>query len=752
MASLERRHCRHRSLTASGPVKVNMNRLIVSVALVVLVLSGLAAETRVERLGPDLWRVRVSRDGIWKEGLLNRYGFVEKIPAVETCDKMDFEFVKPSVVLSETGFEIRFPLAEDERVYGLGDADRSSLERRGRSYDIWVANVTSYIPIPMVMTSRGWGVFVNLPDRHAFDIGKTDPNAMIVTAKEGDVDFYVFRGKDYRAMLDTYTCLTGRPALLPAFAYGFSYVANQWASMYDVTEEAYRFRHHDLPCDIMGLEPGWMEYFYDSTTKKSWNTGRFSFPNWIKPGNHGATWCGALERMGFKLSLWLCMNYDLFVFEEACAEGLEDVVTAIGKQGKAEKVEDVFFDEHVGGTFSEKKKDPEWLMRAADIAASLQRQPIWRPDELAGRQQDGREPWFRHLEKFVDRGARCFKLDGSEQVVEHVGRIWAGRYPDTKVHNVYPLVYAKQMSQGYETYTGHRAMVYSSGGYAGVQRYIATWAGDTGGGVKPLVSVLNLGMSGHPNQSCDMEVFDARKVHFGIFAPWSQQNNWDYFRQPWYQDAEGLDMLRNYIHLRYRLFPYLYGTGAVAARTGWPIMRPLAFVYPEVPDYANEVGTYMLGGALLVSAFVDYVKIPEGTWYEWRTGTAEIGPKTLPIKVSPMWGGALYVKAGAIIPMWPKKQHIDRGWNDVIELHVWPGADGEAELYEDDGNTLDYRTGGSSITPISYSNGCLTVGVRKGSYRGMQATRRMRVFWHSPDGTVESAEQVVGSDGATFVR
>ena len=710
----------------------NMLRVALSMLLGLSVLAGFAAETKVEMLGEGLWHVRVSRDGTWKEGLLNRFGVIKKMPVVSTSDRMALGFVNPSVKLTEKGFELRFLLAKGERVYGLGDANRDCLERRGRSYDMWVANITSYIPIPMVMTSRGWGVLVNVPQRHTFDIGKTDPDEMVVTAKEGDVDFYVFCGKDYRAMLDTYTQLTGRPALLPAFAYGFAYVANQWVDMFGFTEEAYRFRSLDLPCDIVGLEPGWMEYFYDSSTKKSWNSARFSFPYWVKPKDHRYSWIGALERMGFKLSLWLCMNYDLFVFEEACADGRATVESGVGRQTKEDtEATDVFIDEHISGKFSDKAAEEEAkLARTSDMATSLMRQPIWRPDELTGRKQDGKEAWFKHLTKFVDRGARCFKLDASEQVRDHKGRLWAGKYQNDEVHNLYSIVYDKQMSEGFETYTGNRSMVYSAGGYIGVQRYVATWAGDTGGGVRPLVSVLNLAMSGHPNQGCDMAIFDSRSVHFGIFAPWSQQNNYDSFRQPWYQDAEGLEMLRNYIHLRYRLFPYLYGTGAVAARTGWPIMRPLALVYPEVEEYANEVGTYMLGDALLVSAFVDYVKIPEGTWYEWRTGKAEVGPKTLPVEVTPMWGGALYVKAGSIIPMWPKKLHLDRGWNDVVELHVWPGADGQAELYEDDGDSLAYRTGASAITPLSLKDGTLTIGAREGSFKGMPEVRDFAVRFH----------------------
>ena len=700
-------------------------------AAVVAGLSVSAVELQVEKLTDRLMRVREKGSA---GSLLNRYRMLEEFKPLSTetvdADAVEVAGWKVAVKKEDKGFRLSFPLEKDELVYGLGDANRDNIQRRGGSYDMQTANVTSYLPVPMTMTSCGRGLLLNVTERHTFDIGKDDPDAMVVSAKEGTIDFYVFTGRDYRELLETYTSLSGRPALLPAFAFGFAYVANQWIDMFGLLDEAHHFRQLDLPCDIIGLEPGWMEYFYDYTTKKAWNEARFSFPYWVKPKAHSITWIGGLERMGFKLSLWLCMDYDLFTFEELCAEG-KAKPTAGRVEAKDDDMPEVFWDDHVDGKFPDRKAaETAKLNRLRDDVTAVRRKPVWRPDRLRGQDQDSTEPWFEHLKKFVDRGARCFKLDGSQQVRTFPGRIWAGRYTDEQVHNIYSMAYAKQMAEGYETYTGKRAMVYSPSGYAGVQRYVATWAGDTGGGVRPLVSVLNLGLSGHPNQGCDLGIFNPESLHFGIFAPWSQQNNWDGFHQPWYQDPENLAVFRNYVQLRYRLFPYLYSTAATSARTGWPIMRPLIFAYPDRREYANEVGTYLLGDNLLVSAFTAEMKIPEGTWYEWHTGAAVTGPKALPVRKTPEWGGALYVKAGAIIPMWPKLHHLDRGWNGKVELHVWPGADGAAELYEDDGDSLAYRTGASAVTPLSLKNGTLTIGARKGSFKGMPLGHEITVVVH----------------------
>ena len=689
--------------------------------------SVLAEETKIEKLGENLWRVRMSRNGKFGESALNRYGIIEKLAPQVTTEDCGIAYAAKQV---GKGFELRFPLAKGECVYGLGDAGRESLERRGRAYEIWVKNITGYIPIPMVMTSRGWGVLVNTTYRHTFDIGKTDPDAMVVTAAEGEVDFYVFRGRGFREMLDVYTRLTGRPTLLPAFAFGFAYVANENIDSFGLTNEAFEFRRQELPCDILGLEPGWMEYRYDFSTKKSWNKGRFKFPYWIKISNHRYTWIGALEEMNFKLSLWLCNNYDVFWFEEQCAAGLARPTAA-----KAEKVNDtdpgVFVDTRIEGDFSSLKQEEKDLKMLQAEVANARIQSVGRPDELNGRDQDAsKEGWFEHLKKFVDRGARCFKLDASQQVHEFPGRVYAGKLSHEEAHNMYSVVYDKQMAEGFETYTGKRAMVYSAAGYVGVQRYVATWAGDTGGGRKPLVSALNLGMSGHPNQSCDMNTFNLASIHFGVFAPWSQQNNWDYYHQIWFRTEGEVDTIRNYLNLRYRLFPYLYSTAATASRTGWPIMRPLIFAYPDWSEYADETGTYLLGDSLLVSAFSDETKIPAGTWYEWRSGEKIVGPCTRPVVKSREWGGALYVKAGAIVPMWPQKQHLERGWNEKVIFHVYLGADGTAEWYEDDGDSLDYRKGAYTTAALKLEGNTFTIGARKGSFKGMPEAHDVTVVWH----------------------
>lgn len=704
-------------------------------------------EVRIDPLAANLFRVRVSKDGVWMEGALNRYAILkrdwEAVKCAKTATSIKTDAAEISVnaadgavrfrslvsaadltigaSLAGKGYEVRFPLADGERVYGLGDVSRENIQRRPGKYEIWVKNVNSYIPMPMALTSKGWGVLMNTTWRNYFDVGETDRSAMVCTAPESELDFYVFAGADYRALLDIYTQLTGRPSMLPSFGYGFTYVANEEIDMFNMLHEAREFRDRDLPCDVYGLEPGWMDKHYDFSTMKTWSKDRFIFPYWSPKGSH--TCIGALNRMGFKLSLWLCVNYDLFRYEEQCSAGMARKFGL--KPDIPENITETWQDDRITGELKDPRLTGNNKMMYEKLGAK------------EGAFKEGDLPWFEHLKKFVDQGAQCFKLDGSCQVTDWNGvrnRKWANGKSDEENHNAYPLVYGKQMSLGYEEYTQKRSMVYSAGGYAGIQQYVATWAGDTGGGPKPCASLLNLGMSGHANQSCDMDINNVRSLHFGMLQTWSQQNNWAYFYQPWYRTKDKLDVFRSYLKLRYRLIPYLYTAAAEANRTGWPVMRSLPFVYPDVKEYDECKTTYMLGSDLLVAAFTDEAAIPAGKWYEWRTDAVVNGPSKARIAVSQEWGGGLYVKAGSIIPTWPEIECIDAGWNRDWILEAYVGADGQGEVYEDDGLTLAYRKDVAAHTPLALRDVgkevTLSVGKRAGTFNGCVKGRNVTVRFH----------------------
>lgn len=517
-------------------------------------------------------------------------------------------------------------------------------------------------------------------------------------------------------MLDTYTSFSGRPALLPIWGYAFTYVCNENIDVFHMMNEALTFRRERMPCDVIGLEPGWMSKHYDGSTAKWWHPERFPIPKWASRGPH--TFLGALGRKGFKLSLWLCCDYDLGVYEEQLLAGRQPKVVEKKPAEPKGDPDDFEKDEHLNKPAGTGKNGAKKAAAAKPAA----------PQEL--------EPWFEHLKKFVDQGVSAFKLDGCAQVTEHPTRQWGNGMTDEEMHNLYPVIYAKQMARGFENHARRRSMVYSAGGYAGVQQYVATWAGDTGGGPKPLASMLNLGLSGHSNHSCDMDVFSTEGIHFGFLQTWAQLNNWAYWRQPWLLTDDQVATFRQYDQLRYKLLPYLYSTAAEAAATGYPVMRAMPLVYPDDPAWDECLGQFMLGDFFLVSVFSKEVRLPKGVWLDYWSGKRIEGPATIPVEVTPSRGGALLVKSGAIIPTWPPCNHVEKGWSPEVGLLVYPAKRSEFTLYEDDGTSLGYRKGQFARTPLCCETAGkavkLTVGPRQGSFAGMPATRNFTVTIHLP--------------------
>jgi len=701
---------------------------------------------RVETLAEDLFRVRLRPDEKFKEAALVRYGiFRDNWPAVkrdveETGDVVTIRTQSAALSISQTdgkvtlrdgagkvllkqaeppfsdpeeGFNAEFELFHDERFYGLGDETREQIQKRGHRAEMWTKNVECYLPIPFLMSSRGWGLLLNSTWRHYFDLGHEKPDRMRFGAKGGELDYYLFVGAGLLALLDRYTDLTGKAAVLPLWAYGLTWVCHIQAGERDVLDDCLNYRREHIPCDLVGLEPGWMESMYDYTVEKKWHPDRFYIPWWAPTGP--GTFSAAMKRLGFKLSLWLCCDYDITHYEEQLLRG--EVVSG---QDVAERRHE---DDEV--------KDPHLVANLMD--------KLTKPDE----------PWFEHLKPFIDQGARAFKLDGANQINFHPDRKWGNGMDDEEMHNLYPLLYGKQMSLGFRDYTGKRAMIYTPGGYAGIQQFCATWAGDTGGGHKPLVSMLNHGLAGHSNVSCDMETLSPAGIHSGFFQAWSQLSGWAYYKQPWFLGEKLQPIFTYYARLRYRLLPYIYSLAHVAAGTGLPMMRAMPLAFPDDPQSDGLLTQYMFGDAFLVAAFTDQIHLPEGRWIDFWTGDVHDGPKDFAPPVPEDRGGPLFVRAGAIIPQGPDMDYVGQKPFETLSLHVWPHGESAFTLYEDDGETYAYLKGDIAVTKItcSASDGqvTLTIAPRSGHYDGMPAKREFDVLLYR-----DSAPSEVKVDGRTL--
>ncbi|MPZ21468.1 MAG: DUF5110 domain-containing protein [Luteitalea sp.] len=276
-------------------------------------------------------------------------------------------------------------------------------------------------------------------------------------------------------------------------------------------------------------------------------------------------------------------------------------------------------------------------------------------------------------------------------------------------------------------------------GYAGMQRYAAfLWSGDvysTWETLRTHVPVaINTGLSGIPLWGTDIGGFvptkeytgelHVRWVQFGAFCPLFRAHGrtW-HLRLPWgwktgklgpsevrrYGDAADPDpselnnpevepICRKYLELRYRLMPYLYTAVREGCQTGLPIMRALWLHYPDDPAAVARGDEYLWGRDILVSPVTEKgatsrrLYLPRGLWFDFWTEEQMQGGREIdrPVDLATM---PLHVRAGAILPLGPVKQHTDEVVDGPLTLVVYPGADGNAALYEDDGKTFEYRKG-----------------------------------------------------------
>lgn len=682
-------------------------------------------QRRITLLGCRTARIQFAAGGAFADSGLNRYGFIHEPDATEgdVHDRPDGESMlqtagmrircrpdDPAVrvenaagetvldlldaQLQALGSVARLRAAPAEDWMGFGDQTRERLFHRGHIADCHVLNVKSYIPVPFFMSTRGVGVLVNTTHRVVFDLCKSEPDQVVWRDGRGAIDFYVFVGSSFRELLDLYTALTGRPKLPPDWSFGLWYICRTQANDYEAVNDAVNFRREGIPCDVIGLEPGWMETFYDESTEKAWNRARFPIPGYARLGPHN--FFNAIQRMHFHMELWLCCDYDLSYEAERRA--------GAAGSGAAARQREAFFQ-------SGAEADEHFL------------QP-----RLTDKVTKRDEPWFQHLRKFVEQGIDFFKQDGAYQVLEHPDRLWGNGMPDAEMHNLYPLLYARQMLEGFEEQTGRRGLTFTPAGWAGFQAWAGTWTGDTGGRLPTLGALLNTAVVGHSWMTNDMEVAEKEGIHFGYLLPWSQINSWTYFRMPWVQGAELLAMHQDYSRLRARLIPYLYSWAYAATRTGFPLLAPLPLEFQDDPQCRGILHQYLLGRDLMVTIYRPDVHFPAGRWKDFWTGAVHAGAGETAIAWPANRGGGLFVREGALLPLAPVLQYRRERPLDALELYAFPGErESTFDYYEDDGVSLDHRSGAFATTPIrAVRKGAVIrigVGAPKGVFAGQVAAR-----------------------------
>jgi alpha-D-xyloside xylohydrolase len=322
--------------------------------------------------------------------------------------------------------------------------------------------------------------------------------------------------------------------------------------------------------------------------------------------------------------------------------------------------------------------------------------------------------------------------------------------------NIYPLFHTGGVSEGQQAASqDKRVFILSRSAYAGAQRFgVTAWSGDVLSDwvtfQRQISAGLNYSISGMPYWTTDIGGFISggnlndpkfrelfvRWFEFGAFSPVFRVHG---TRNPsenelWSYGADAQKILVDYDTLRYRLMPYIYSEAWQVTSNHGTLMRPLVMDWREDVEAQNTGDEYLFGPSILVApvytegATSRTVYLPKATWYDYWTGEKVEGGKRIQAD-APLSKLPLFVRAGAIVPFGPEMEWSTEKAEDPIELRVYPGADGDFVLYEDENDGYAYEKGAHATIAMHWDDAgkTLTIGAREGSFPGMLRERTFKV-------------------------
>jgi alpha-D-xyloside xylohydrolase len=634
--------------------------------------------------------------GVWKF----TFGVPEKVTPVSTRHfppASDFS-VLPSVgecpitvgaAAGRGGYLVRIPLERNEVVYGLGLQFLSFIQRGLKKMlrvnaDPKVDSGDSHAPVPFYVTTRGYGVLIDtaryltiysgnkqrkstrgqkaesaaihggaLPEAYRrYNIGQAS-EVLAEIPRTAGIDVYVFAGPTMRQAVQRYNLFSGGGTLPPRWGLGVWYRCEKDYAQEDVLRLARQFRESRMPCDVLGLEPGWQTHSYSCSFVWS---DRFRDP---------AAMIRQLSANHYRLNLW----------EHAYTHPSSPIHGSLYRHSG---------DYEVWGGLA-----PDFLdLEARRIFSGF------------------------HEKEHVALGVSGYKLDECDNS-DFTGN-WSfpeiSAFPSgadgEQMHSLFGLRYQDAILSIFErrkqrTY----GLVRSSQALAAPYPHVLY--SDLYDHREFIRALVNSGFSG---LLWTPEVRDAksaedlvRRLQTAVLSPMALINAWYIKNPPWMQiDREANNagrinpqwkdleaQCRRLMELRMQLLPYLHAAFARYHREGLPPFRALVMDWPEDKATWGIDNQYMMGDALLVAPVVAgeserEIYLPEGEWFDFWTNQRHAGGQSMKRNV-PLEHIPVFVKAGAILPLATPTLHSEDAAGFEIRAVAYGHGSATATIYEDDG-------------------------------------------------------------------
>ena len=667
----------------------------------------------------------------------------------------------------------RFILDKNEAIYGLGTIQNGKMNRRGEHKRMEQSNLEDFQNV--LQSIKGWGIYWDNYAPTQFD---DDENGMSFTSEVGKVvDYYFMYGGSADGVIALMRQLTGDVPMFPLWTYGYWQSKERYKTAAETEGIVDQYRVLNVPLD--GIIQDWQywgsNYLWNAMDflAEDFSNGKQMIDNVHKKHAH------------FMISIWASFGpmtqqfreLDekglLMPFETWPQSGISHVWPPIMKYPSGVKVYDAFHPEARAIYWKYLKTLYDygcdaWWMDSTDPDFFNPKESDYEHQVYGGTWRSQRNAFpletvrgIYQSQRKDDKGKRIFIMTRSSFAgQQHYGsNMWSG-----DVNSSWDML-RKQVPAGLSfSLTGNPNFNTDIGGF-----FCGSY-NTRGGGSAP--------------KNPQFQELYVRWMQYGLFCPVFRSHGADAPREIWQFGRKGepvYDAIEKQIRLRYRLIPYLYSTAWQVTSNNDSYMRPLfsdfaadqrvwdmtdEFMFgrsilacPIVnPQYTEEkiIRTNAMtgwekrkeeGGERKENGGIDWTEtktakkyLPKGAkWYDFWTNQLYNGGQEVTLQTT-LDRVPMFVRAGSILPLGPEMQYVgEKAWNN-LEMRIYPGADAEFSLYEDEGDNYNYEQGYYSNIIFTWSDRTRTlhISARQGGYKGMLLDRKFTLVL--PDGTTRTID------------